>query len=135
MSLGDLSVLTALKSKMRWHQTRQTVLAENVANADTPGFRARDVRMPEFASLLQGGTDTNAGMRRTNTMHLGGFAGQAAEFRPDDASDYEITPEGNAVSLEGQMMKVAENQMDYQLATTLYSKGLGLLRTAISRRG
>ena len=44
-----------------------------------------------------------------------------------------MTPTGNGVSLEDEMMKVAANQMDFQAATTLYTRGLGLIRTAIGK--
>lgn len=119
---------------MGWHQTRQNVLAQNVANADTPGYRARELRPPDFTALLNGGASDGPAMMRTNAMHIGGGASGLSSFRLDDTGDYEVSPSGNAVSLEDQMMNVAENQMDYQLATSLYSRSLGLLRTAISRR-
>ena len=135
MSLTDLSILSALRTKMAWHQTRQNVLAENVANADTPGFRARDLERPDFSAMLGTRSTGNSSIMRTNPMHLGGGGASLASFSSSEDTDYEVTPEGNAVSLEGQMMKVAENQMDYQLVTTLYSRSLGMLRTAISRRG
>ena len=48
MSIGDLPVLSALRTRMQWHQERQRVLAENVANSDTPKFRPRDLVEPEF---------------------------------------------------------------------------------------
>ena len=48
-------------------------------------------------------------------------------------NDYETRPSGNSVNLEDEMLKVAQNQMDYQAATGLYSKSLGLLKTAIGR--
>ncbi len=138
MSLADLNVLSALKIKMGWHQTRQNVLAENVANADTPGYRARELRPPDFSELLNGGSSGGSSggpaMMRTNAMHIGGGASGLSSFRLDDTGDYEVSPSGNAVNLEDQMMNVAENQMNFQLATTLYSRSLGLLRTAISRR-
>ena len=134
MSSTGLNLLAALKVKMQWHQSRQNLLAENIANADTPGFQARDLSTPDFANILQ----------RSSSMQMGAHAGTqnmfanansaAPEFRRLEGTDWEITPEGNAVVLEEQMMRVAENQMDYQLATTLYSRSLGLLRTAIGRR-
>jgi flagellar basal-body rod protein FlgB len=48
-------------------------------------------------------------------------------------SGYEVTPDGNGVTLEDQMMKLTANQLDYQAVTTLYSRGLGLIRTALKR--
>lgn len=134
MSLADLNVLSALKIKMGWHQTRQNVLAENVANADTPGYRARELRPPDFSTLLNDGPSTGPAMMRTNNLHIGGTVSGLSSFRIDDSGDYEVSPSGNAVNLEDQMMNVAENQMDFQLVTNLYSRSLGLLRTAISRR-
>jgi flagellar basal-body rod protein FlgB len=148
MSMADLPLLAALKVKMKWHQGRQQVLAENIANADTPDYRARDLVAPDFKSLLNRATAVSAGSvstagvapARTNSAHLGigGLSGAASGPGATDVKkvdSWEKTPEGNAVVLEEQMLKVAENQMDYQLATTLYARGLGLLRTAIGRRG
>lgn len=135
MGTTGLNLLSALKTKMLWHQGRQNLLAENIANADTPGFRARDLTAPDFADLL----------RRSSTAIIGPGPAQhsflsntnhntSPDFDQTIGTDWEITPEGNAVVLEEQMMKVAENQMDYQMATSLYSRSLGLLRTAIGRR-
>lgn len=148
MSMTDLPLLAALKVKMKWHQGRQQVLAENIANADTPDFRPRDLAAPDFNGLLRrtAGASTGAvsvaglAPMRTNPAHLGvgGLAGAAAgpaAMQAKKVDGWEKTPAGNAVVLEEQMLKVAENQMDHQLATTLYERGLGLLRTAIARRG
>ncbi len=135
MSLTDLSILSALRTKMAWHQTRQNVLAENVANADTPGFRARDMERPDFSAMLGAGSAGSSSITRTNPKHLGGGGASLSSFNAEEITVNEVTPAGNAVNLESQMMKVAENQMDYQLVTTLYSRSLGMLRTAISRRG
>jgi len=133
MSSTGFSVLSALKMKMQWHQSRQTVLADNVANADTPGFQARDLATPTFADLMRTASSARYGQQRA-----GGYASAASttapEFKERSGTDWEITPDGNGVVLEEQMMKVAENQMDFQLATSLYSRSLGMLRTAIGRR-
>jgi len=47
---------------------------------------------------------------------------------------YDVRPAGNAVNLEDEMMKVAGNQMDYQAAISLYSRSMGLFRTAMGKR-
>ena len=70
-------------------------------------------------------------MTRTNPGHLAGF-GDAASFR-GDRNQYQVRPAGNAVSLEDEMLKVAQNNMDYQAATQLYSRSLGLLKTALGK--
>ncbi|BBE74792.1 flagellar basal body rod protein FlgB [Oharaeibacter diazotrophicus] len=138
MSMTDMPVLQALKEKLRFHEQRQKILAENVANASTPGYVGRDVTAPDFFRVAADmRADAAAGVRlaATDPRHLGGSAparSPVAEGRKAPA--YEITPDGNAVVLEEQMMKVTQNQMDYQAAASLYQRGLGLLKTAIGKR-
>ena len=55
-------------------------------------------------------------------------------FAAERPGGYDVRPTGNAVNLEDEMMKVAANQMDYQAATTLYTRSLGLIKTAIGKR-
>jgi len=55
-------------------------------------------------------------------------------FQLDRRGEFEVRPAGNAVSLEDEMLKIANNQMDYQTATALYSRGLGLIKTALGKR-
>ena len=57
--IGDIPTLAVLRTKMQWHQERQRLLAENVANSDTPNFRPRDLVEPKFD---KGGTAVGAGM-------------------------------------------------------------------------
>lgn len=130
MSIADLPLFSALKSKMHWHQTRQKVLAENVANADTPGFRPSDVR----EMRAPGEARLSPVVMRTSPLHIAG-AGDSSKYDSRDAKRFETTPSGNAVVLEDEMMKVAQNQADYQMATMLYTKSLQLMKTALGRRG
>jgi len=135
MSLTDLPVLDALRTKMKWHQVRQRVLAENVANADTPDYQARELKPVEFGSMVTAAAPAEVGVRVTDTRHIAvsPIAGVNPQHRQTDENGFETTPSGNSVTLEEQMMKVAGNQMDYQAATTLYSKSIGLLRMAIGQ--
>jgi flagellar basal-body rod protein FlgB len=131
MSIGDLPVLNALRTKMQWHQERQRVLAENVSNSDTPNFRPRDLVEPKFqASGLPQATMGPLAMAQTNTAHLAS-AGGAPTFDQNKRVGFETRPAGNAVSLEEEMTKVSDNQMDFAAITALYSKSLTLLKTAI----
>ena len=137
MSLTDLPVLDALRTKMKWHQTRQRVLAENVANADSPDYRARELKPPEFGSMLRVNTPGAVSTRVTDVKHIevAGRSDTAPRFGDDTQDNFETTPSGNSVVVEEQMMKVAANQMDYQAATTLYSKSINLLRMALGQSG
>jgi flagellar basal-body rod protein FlgB len=118
-----------LRTRMQWHQERQRILAENVANADTPGYRPNDLVEPKFN--LQAPGPGPLQLARTDPAHIAGSTG-APQF-PSNSRLYQVRPTGNAVSLEDEMLKVAANQMDYQAATSLYSRSLGLLKTAIGR--
>ncbi|MEM5582052.1 flagellar basal body rod protein FlgB [Roseibium sp. AS2] len=132
MAVTDVPLFQALKSKMLWHQTRQGVLAENIANADTPGYGARDVKEYTFAEHI--GRETfGLSTLTTNAGHLTGTLAGQTDAKVEGRDTFEVTPNGNSVNLEEQMMKITENQMDYQAATTLYTKGLGLIRKALSK--
>ena len=136
MSMTDLPVLQAIKGKLRFHETQQKVLAENVANAETPGYRARDIKAPDFFRMaVEGEGNDGVSTVLTNPMHIAGpLIDNSAPFRPEKVGGYEVTPDGNAVSLEDQMMKVTGNQMDYQTVTSLYQRSIGLLKTAVGKR-
>ena len=68
MAIPDLPILSMLKTRMQWHQQRQRVLAENIANAETPRYRARDLAPPNFSSALQ---HVSLTMARTDPGHFG----------------------------------------------------------------
>lgn len=129
MAITDLPLFSMLRTRMHWHEQRQRLLSENVANADTPKFRPRDLAPPEF----ERSAPTPVGLALTADGHLAG-SGSSSRFRVDRSAGYESRPTGNAVNLEDEMIKVAANQMDYQAATTLYSKSLNLVKTALGRR-
>lgn len=132
MAILDLPVFAALKGKMLWHQTRQTLLAENVAIAATPGYRGRDLEAYSFAAELS----AQAPMTTvTDPRHFRVGAGGTDSFATAEAQIFEVTPSGNAVTLEDEMMKVTSNQLDYQAATTLYARSIKLIRTALGRAG
>ena len=132
MSIGDLSALSVLRTKMQWHQERQRLLAENVANADTPSFRPRDLTPVDFKETPATQAGGPVQLATTQPGHIAAIgAGSPFGSRP---GGFDIKPSGNAVSLEDEMMKVAANQMDFQAATSLYSRSMGLFRTALGRR-
>ena len=138
MAINDLPILSALRTKMQWHQERQRVLAENISNANTPNFKPRDLVEPKFDSkgspTSVGGPSGSLAMMRTSASHIG-VSGAAQSFNGDGGKSGFLTrPAGNAVNLEDQMMRVSANQMDYAAATSLYSRSLGLLKTAIGKR-
>lgn len=132
MAISELPIFSMLRTKMQWHQERQRVLAENVSNADTPKFKPRDLREPEFGKPTP--VAMAVGLNRTDPGHIAGMGLSPPKFRSDRPGGFETRPAGNSVTLEDEMLKVASNQMDYQQASTLYAKGLGLVKTALGKR-
>ena len=130
MAITDIPLLAMLRTKMQWHQQRQQVLAQNVANADTPNYRPVDLVDPKFQLSAPGPAPLQ--LARTNPEHLAAFT-DAGDF-PHNHSQYEVRPAGNAVNLEDEMIKVAANQMDYQAATAVYTRSLGLIKIALGKK-
>ena len=129
-----LSLLDALTEKMKWHQARQSLLAENVANAETPGYRGRDLKAFGFEDQVRNASNVTLTTTATQPAHFSISSGAADGFGARSLNSFEITPEGNGVTLEDEMMKVASNQMDYQAITTLYNRSLKILKTAIGKQ-
>ena len=133
MSINDLPALSALRTRMQWHQERQRVLADNVANSDTPNFKPRDLVEPKFdKSGAPAGSMGTLAMMRTSSSHIAPF-GAEQSFAENRRAGFETRPAGNAVNLEDEMLKVSANQMDYAAVTSLYSKSLQLLKTAMGK--
>lgn len=129
MSITNIPILSMLRTRMQWHQERQRLLAENVANADTPGFRPSDLAPPKFDEAAPSSSVT---LVRTDAAHLAGDgSGGTSQFQSDTEKGLTIQPGGNGVSLEDEMMKVAANQMDYQAAAAIYSRSIGLIKMAL----
>ncbi|MGF1611152.1 MAG: flagellar basal body rod protein FlgB [Kiloniellales bacterium] len=130
---GKLSLFGAIGRKMAWLTQRQSVVAENIANADSPGYAPRDMKESAFARLLMRGP-APVTPTATDRAHLPGTLGGRGGFKDEEQRrPYETAPDGNAVVIEEQLIKVAETQMDYQLMTNLYRKHLSMIRTALGR--
>jgi flagellar basal-body rod protein FlgB len=133
MPIPDINIFSMLRTRMQWHQERQRLLSENVSNADTPKYRPHDLA-PLKLDRLQGGL-TTVSLAQTEPGHIAAASsGASGEFQSSRFSGYDVRPSGNAVNLEDEMIKVANNQMDYQAATTLYTRSLGLIKTAVGKR-
>ena len=130
MAITDLPLFSMLRTRMQWHQERQRLLAENVSNSDTQGYRPRDLAPLQFDRTMP--TLTSIGLDRTDAGHIA--SSNASSSQASRLGGYDVRPTGIAVNLEDEMIKVAANQMDYQAATTLYTKSLGLIKIAIGKR-
>ncbi|MDE3115619.1 MAG: flagellar basal body rod protein FlgB [Pseudomonadota bacterium] len=134
MNLPTIPLLDALRQRMSWLSAREDVISQNVANADTPGYTSHDLKPLDFASLMQNQSappNFSPGLTLTDPRHIAVPASTNSNFQDVVSPDALSNPTGNTVSLEDEMMKVADTQAQYQAAANLYSKAVGLLRTAI----
>ncbi len=123
-------ILGFITNRMTWLTQRQKILAENVANADTPNFKAQDLSQPSFDSELK---NAMLGPRITHAGHIrtGPDLGANVQLVRNKGAASSLS--GNDVDLEAEMMKVTDTVMDYQTMTALLKKWQGMLRTAIGR--
>ncbi len=128
MPITDIPILSMLRERMEWHQERQRVLAENVANADTPNYQARDLAPPDFSNEL---SVASLSLDRTDPNHIAGDGIGDSPFASETDPHYEVQPRGNSVSHEDEMMKVASNQMDFETVASLYTRSLALIKLAV----
>lgn len=137
MGVADLPLLGQIRGRLTWLDERQRLIAQNVANSDTPGYVGRDLRQPtDFAAALREGGPLAMAQTRPGHMPVGGPNGApVARFTSQAAPDSETTLDGNAVVVEEQMLKMAESRMAYDAAIGLYQKSLAMLRLAAKPPG
>ncbi len=133
MGVQNAPVLGLLRETLSYLSQRQKVLADNVANANTPGYVPRDIGDTAFERALSRRASSSAApaMTVTSTGHIPAPAGRGRlGLRAESAPDSEVMINGNAVVLEDQMTKVVDTQMRYETVVGLYQKSLSLIRAA-----
>jgi flagellar basal-body rod protein FlgB len=113
---AEFNIFSIAGAMARHAAGRQTIIAKNVANADTPGFLARDLEPFDKA------------LARAETLH-GVEAPRAKMIESLGAA----APNGNTVSLEDQMMRASQAVRDHDIATTIYAKSIAMLRAALGK--
>jgi len=131
MNVDDVGLFSALKARMGWLSQRQKVVAENVANASTPGFKPKDLKTQDFASMMQGNAPSEGiGLSVTRAGHISTESPGQTKVRAVKSPDSETTLDGNSVVLEEQMIKMADSRMQFEAAIGFYQKSMDMLRTA-----
>jgi len=130
--LNSIAVFQAVKKRLNWLGQRQEVLSQNIANADTPKYRANDLKPYNFKELLrrEGG---QLNMVATGSNHLTGRQKRIRDYASEQGKPFETAPAGNNVVLEEQMAKVGETGASYQMTTGLYKKHLNMIKIALGR--
>lgn len=130
--LDGIDVFRITGARMHHLAARQEVLSRNIANADTPYYRAQDVKAFRFDSALlrnQPGT-ADLTLAATRPGHLG-LPRNGVNVAADRADTYSEDPDGNTVNLEQQMMKQVDVAKAYDMATSVYRASMSMLRTAV----
>ena len=130
MRLDNIPLFDAIRGRLGWLEERQRVIAQNVANADTPGFAARDLRAPDDFAHAMMQQSQGVGMMRTSTAHMAIQPQRAVNYASMTAPDSETTLDGNSVVVEEQMLRMAESRMAHDAAIGFYQKSLSMLRLA-----
>lgn len=129
-------ILSGIRERMQNLSERQKVIATNIANSETPGYKAREVEQPSFASLIGG-----SGMVQAPRVELTAAMRSLGAVQPVgtglilDKDISETKPDGNNVTLEDQLLKMGEVQADFTAMTNLYRKQMQMLKTAVGKAG
>ena len=138
MTLDDIPVFAMLKSRLSYLADRQQMIAQNVANSDTPGYTPKDLKPFTVPGHSGAGALSLAPVATTLTssLHLAPPAtGKASGAKPVESPDSETTLNGNSVVLEEEMMKMSQARTDYDAAVGFYEQSLALIQTAAKRPG
>lgn len=117
------------EQRLRWTEARQRVLAQNIANADTPNYRPSD--MQPFAKVLSGKLKEKQ-MVATNANHLQGTRQQDGRTLKERISATR-DPSGNAVSLEREALRVADTDSAHATALSVRRRYMSMFMTALGR--
>lgn len=125
----NLDVFTISTAMARHAGQKQAVVAQNVANSDTPGYAAWDV--PDFKDFHQK-PDVAGAQRATREGHLNGISNAEVSASPFKVRDV-AAPNGNSVSLETEMLKGVAAKRQHDRALAIYKSALGVLRSTIGK--
>lgn len=127
----NLSIIGLARGLSDHAATRQSVIAQNIANADTPGYRAKDIAS---FSEVYGEDFSGIGLRATRPGHMTD-SGASARYQVEPTTAFAAeSPNGNDVSLEDQMMRSVAAQQSHELALGVMRKSLDILSMSIGRR-
>ena len=129
------SIFDAVARRMDWLGQRQRVLAQNVANADTPNYKPQDLVEQSFARAVRAASRVEP-PAKTHVQHIDTSMNRGRDPDADEQRErYETAPSGNAVVLEEQLVKVQETQLQYGALTSLYSKHISFFKMALTGQG
>jgi len=134
MGFNTLTLFGMAKNRLNWLTQRQEVLAQNIANSDTPKYRPSDLKPYDFKQLVRR-ENMQLTLKTSNPKHLHGIKHSVSDYSSDvERKPFETSPNGNAVILEEQMAKVSETQVNHRFITQIYKKNLMMIKLALGRQ-
>ena len=127
MEMSGDNLMRLLTQKMSYLNQRSSVLAENVANANTPTYKAKDLAPFTFGEALS----QSVGVATTDPKHLVPVSMAGVNSKTVKTKSFETLPSGNSVDLEQQMMQVSETSVNYQMVTSIYKQITAWFRIAV----
>lgn len=127
----NLKILNDATAMARHAASRQSVVSANIANANTPGYKAKDIK--SFKDVVSQGPQPTIGMKATRPQHVQTVHETSFVQAEEDPSALE-GPDGNTVSVEQQMLKSIDAERQHSRAVTIYQTSLGILRASIGNR-
>ena len=128
------ALMRMLSTQMGYTTERQGVLAQNMANVDTPAYSSRDLKKLDFSKMASL-ESKRLEMAITAPQHSGGTLGDKMRIQDEkNRKPFETTPTKNSVVLEEQMAKISDNNAQFQMSSTLLKKYTQLYRTAAGNR-
>lgn len=140
MNLADIPLFNMLKGRLGYLAERERLVAQNVANSDTPGFRSSDLKPFAFHVQAQAGapaapSSATQAVTQARHMQLPKKEGGDGQYKTTKTQSSETTLDGNSVVLEEEMLKMSDARMNYDAAIGFYQKSMGLLRLAARAPG
>lgn len=134
MDLDNMALFKMARTKMDFVAQRQKVLAENIANADTPGYRPKDLRKPDFQKMALDARDNTPRPTVTHPGHIQASLPDRGPFREvRERKSFETSPDGNRVVLEEQVEQLSRGRGQYNVALSLFKKNLAMLKAALGK--
>ena len=131
MDVDKITLFATVKKRLAWLTQRQEVLAQNIANSDTPDYRARDLKPFQFQELIRR-EQAQLNMDVSTKSHLDGRRKRLRDFSEEkERIPYETAPAGNSVVIEEQMEKVGDTSSQYSTALVLMRAQMKMLRVAL----
>ena len=133
----EIPLFSMLRGRLGYLSERQKVIAENVANADTPHYRPNDLKPFSFEAQVKAAA-SGAGVQAVTQpghMQAPNARRSLSGAKPVHVADSETTLDGNSVVLEEEMMKMGQARMDYDAAVSFYQKALNMIQLATRAPG